>query len=196
MEFEKSSMFKLPRIGADAEALRSIETVLAKSGPCVYRYYQDAFDSLDALLAGRELPLDRIDLDAPAATVCIERSGVTVHHLPEAQDTVRELQAVMLKHEITPLARMADLCRLMLIVVFSGAWIRDGFAFMMITFVVGMLLEHTAKTLIVKEPLVKLPFGMQIDQRIWWVVVMVALVLVMVAKSLAIAYDLATGARL
>lgn len=195
MEFEKSSMFKLPRIGVNAEALRSIEAVLAKSGPCIYRYYQDAFESLDALLAGRALPLDRIDLDAPGATVCVERSGVTVHHLPEAHDIVRELKAAILKHEILPLARVADLCRLMLVVVFSGAWIRDGFAFMMITFVVGVLLEHSANTLIVKEPLVKLPFGMQIDQRIWWVVGMVALVLVMLAKSLAIAYELATGVR-
>lgn len=102
MEFEKSKSFKLPRIGANAEALRTIETVLAQSGPRVYRYYQDAFDSLDALLADRELPLDRIDLDAPAATVCIERSGVTVHHRPEAHDTVRELQDAILKYEITP----------------------------------------------------------------------------------------------
>lgn len=183
MEFEKSKSFKLPRIGANAEALRAIETVLAQSGPCVYRYFQDAFDSLDALLAGRDLPLERIDLDSPAATVCIERSGLTVHHRPEAHDIVRELQAAILKYEITPLARLADLCRLMLMVVFFGAWLGNGFAFMMITFVVGVLLEHTANTLIVKEPLVKLPFGMQIDQRIWWVGSMVALVLVMLVKS-------------
>ena len=96
---------------------------------------------------------------------------------------MRELQAALLKYEITPLARVADLCRLMLVVVFFGAWLRDGFAFMMITFVVGALLEHTADSLIVKEPLLKLPFGMQIDQRIWWVVGMVALVLVMLVKS-------------
>jgi hypothetical protein len=183
MEFEKSKRFKLPRIGVNAEALRAIETVLAESGPCVYRYYQDAFDSLDALLADRELPLDRVDLNAPAATVCIERSGVTVHHLPEAHDTVRELQAAILKHEILPLARVADLCRLMLMVVFFGAWLRDGYAFMMITFVIGVLLEHAANTLIVKKPLVKLPFGMQIDQRIWWVGGMVALVLVTLARE-------------
>ncbi len=183
MEFEKSKSFKLPRIGVNEEALRAIETVLAQSGPCVYRYYQDAFDSLDALLAGRDLPLERIELDAPAATVCIERSGLTVHHRPEAHDIVRELQAAILKYEITPLARLADLCRLMLMVVFFGAWLGNGFAFMMITFVVGVLLEHTANTLIVKEPLVKLPFGMQIDQRIWWVGSMVALVLVMLARE-------------
>lgn len=183
MEFEKSKRFRLPRIGVNAKALRTIETELAKSGPCVYRYYQDAFDSLDALLANRELPLDRIELDAPAATVCIERSGITVHHRTETHDIVRELQAAILKYEITPLARVADLCRLMLMVVFFGAWLGDGFAVMMITFVVGVLLEHTANTLIVKDPLVKLPFGMQIDQRIWWVGSMVALVLVMLVKS-------------
>ena len=118
MEFEKSKSFKLPRIGVNAEALRAIETVLTQSGPCVHRYYQDTFDSLDALLASRKLPLDRIDMDAPVATVCIERSGVTVQHLPEAHDTVGELQAAILKYEITPLARVADLCRLMLMVVF------------------------------------------------------------------------------
>ena len=54
---------------------------------------------------------------------------------------------------------------------------------MMITFVIGVLLEHTANTLIVKKPLVKLPFGMQIDQRIWSGGSMVALVLVMLVKS-------------
>ena len=183
MEFEESSFFKRPRIGVNAEALRSIEAVLAKSGPCVYRYYQDAFDSLDALLAGRELPLDRIELDAPAATVCIERSDITVHHLPEAHDIVRELHAAILKHEISPLARLADLCRLMLMAVFFWAWLGNGFAFMMITFVVGMLLEHNVNSLVVKEPLVKLPFGMQIDQRISWVGSMFALVLVILVKS-------------
>lgn len=183
MEFEKSKSFKLPRIGANTEALRAIETILAQTGPCVYRYYQDTFDSLDALLAGRELPLDRIDLDSPAATVCIERSGVTVHHRPAAHDIVRELQAAILKHEITPLARLVDLCRLMLMVVFLGAWLRDGYSLMMITFVVGMLLEHAANSLIVKELLVKLPFGMRIDQRIWLVGSMVAFVLVTVARE-------------
>jgi hypothetical protein len=183
MEFEKSKSFKLPRIGANAEALRAIETVLAKSGPCVYRYYQDAFDSLDALLAGRDLPLERIDLDSPAATVCIERSGVTVHHRPEAHDIVRELQAAILRQEITPLARAADLYRLMLMVVFLGAYLRDAYSLMMVTGVVGALLEHTANTLIVKKPLVKLPFGMQIDQRIWWVGGMGTLVLVMLARE-------------
>ena len=183
MEFEKSKSFKLPRIGVNAEALRAIENVLAESGPCVYRYYQDTFDSLDALLAGRELPLDRIELDAPAATVCIERAGVTVHHLPEAHEAVRELQAAILKHEITPLARAADLYRLVLMVVFLGAYLRDAYSFMMVTGVVGALLEHTANTLIVKKPLVKLPFGMQIDQRIWLVGGMVTLVLVMLARE-------------
>lgn len=183
MEFEKSKSFKLPRIGANEDALRAIETVLAQSGPCVYRYYQDTFDSLDALLAGRELPLDRIDLDAPAATVCIERSGVTVHHLPEAHDTVRELQDAILKYEITPLARAADLYRLVLMVVFLGAYLRDAYSFMMVTVVVGALLEHTANTLIVKKPLVKLPFGMQINQRIWLVGGMVTLVVVMLARE-------------
>ncbi len=183
MEFEKSSMFKLPRIGADAEALRSIETVLAKSGPCVYRYYQDSFDSLEALLAGRELPLDRIDLDAPAATVCIERSGVTVHHLPEAHDTVRELQAVMLKHEITHLARVANFYALVLVVLFLGAWLRDSYSFLVLIWIVAALLHHVASPLEVKNPLMKLPIGMQIDQRIWLVAGVVAILLATWAKG-------------
>jgi hypothetical protein len=182
MEFEKSKNFKLPRIGVDAEALRAIETVLAESGPCVYRYYQEIFDSLDALLAARELPLHRIELDAPAATVSIERAGVTVHHLPEAHDTVRELQAAILKHEILPLARVADLCRLTLIVAFLGAFFRDDDALVFVTFVVGALLEHVASPLIVRKPLVKLPLGMQVDQRIWLVGGVMALVLVTMYK--------------
>lgn len=183
MEFEKSVTFKLPRIGADEGALRSIETVLSQSGTCVYRYYQDVFDSLDGLLADRKLPLDRIELDAPAATVCIEGSGVTIHHLPDAHDIVRELQATVLKHEITLLARAADLYRLMLMFVFFSAWARDDYTAMMIAFVVGALLEHAANPLIVKKPLVKLPLGMQIDQRIWLVGGLVALVLLTLVKG-------------
>lgn len=68
-------------------------------------------------------------------------------------------------------------------VVFLGAYLRDAYSLMMVTGVVGALLEHTANTLIVKNPLVKLPFGMQIDQRIWWVGGMVALVLVTLARE-------------
>jgi hypothetical protein len=183
MEFEKSSTFKLPRIGVNAEALRAIETVLTESGTCVYRYYQDACDSLDALLARRGLPLDRIDLDAPAATVCIDRSGVTVHHLPEAHDIVRELQAAILKHEITSLARMANFYELVLAAVLLGAWLRDSYSILILTWILGTLLHHVASPLEVKKPLIKLPFGMQINQHLWVVAVIVALVLVMVTKT-------------
>jgi hypothetical protein len=183
MEFEKSSMFKLPRIGADAEALRSIEAVLAKSGHCAYRYYQDAFDSLDALLAGRELPLDRIDLDAPAATVCIERSGVTVHHRPAAHDTVRELQAAILKHEIAPLARLANFYQLMLFVVLVAAWIRDAYDILVITIVVSALLHHVATPLEVKKPIINPPFGMRMNQQIIMAGCIVVFVLLTLVKQ-------------
>ncbi len=183
MEFEKSKSFKLPRIGANAEALRAIETVLAPPGPYVYRYYQDTFDSLDALLADRELPLDRIELDAPAATVCIERSGVTVHHLPEARDTVRELQAAILKYEITPLARAANFYQMLLFVVLVAAWIRDTYDILVITLVVSALVHHGATPLEVKRPIMKLPFGMQIDQRIWLVAGLVVMALATLAKD-------------
>lgn len=166
MEFSKTQFFKLSPIGADEKALRAIAAELSKSGDCTFAYYQDRFPSLDALLAGRPLPLDRLELDAPAATVLIERHGVTVHHLPDADDDLEALREVLQRFTIPHLARCGLLCQLVLIGLVLVAWVKSDFSFMVLVFVVSMLLEHVLSTLAIPDPVVRLPWGMSSDHRV------------------------------
>lgn len=164
MEFSKTQFFKVSPIGADEKALRAIAAELSRSGECTFAHYQDRFPSLDALLAGRPLPLDRLELDAPAATVLIERHGVTVHHLPDADD-VEALREVLQRFTIPPLARCGLLCQLVLIGLVLIAWLKSDFSFMVLVFVVSALLDHVLNTLAIPDPVVRLPWGMGSDQQ-------------------------------
>lgn len=165
MDFSKTQIFKLPPIGADEKALRAVAAELSKSGEFTCAHYQDRFPSLDALLAGRTQPLDRLELDAPLATVLIERHGVTVHHLPEADDRVDALRARLQRFTIPPLARCGILCQLVLLALMLLAWLRSDYGTFALVFVVGALLGHVLSTLAIPHPVVKLPLGMQPNQR-------------------------------
>jgi len=165
MDFAKTQNFKSPPIAADEKALRAIEAVLAKSGECTYAHYQDRYSSLNALLTGRSLPLDRLELDAPAATVIIEPNGVTVYHLPEAVDMVGELSEVLQRAKIISLARGALIYKITLIALLCLAMFRDDLAFFALVAVVGALLDHVLEEHPIPRTIVKLPFGMNVGPR-------------------------------